>query len=82
MKKDEFLKKYRNVKVTFSHYNKYVFFFTGFYGDESITVGFGGNANDIYHIDINTNWTPDIDALDPSEGIVYKGDKVVCSFKE
>ncbi len=73
MTKDEFLNKYAGVLVTFSHYYKYTFTFKAVLPDGTrLSVGYGGNHDEIYRYELVNNEQIKIGALDPYTGSVYK----------
>ena len=49
----DFYEKYKDTKVHFTRYYKYEFYFGGF-GDEGeiLLISVGGNAPDIYHMEV------------------------------
>lgn len=51
--RQKFIEKYGDVKVKFLTYYKYTFTYTGTLPDGgTISIGFGGNADDIYRCDV------------------------------
>ncbi len=75
MEKKEFIEKYGDVKVKFSSYYKYTFSFTGTLPNgDTIQVGVGGNADDIYKMEVGGDCEETIKSLDPVSGDVYHKD--------
>ena len=61
MKYDKFIEKYGHIRVKFSSYYKYSFTFTNGF----ITVGSGGNPDDIYRMEVSASVEYPIEALEP-----------------
>lgn len=81
MERKEFIKKYGEVEVTFSHYYKYTFTFTGVLENGSIiSVDIGGNADDIYREEVSNDEKQVVSHLEPYAGRVYNQGKEVHSF--
>ena len=81
MERKEFIEKYGDVEVTFSHYYKYTFTYATELQDGSkLSVGFGGHHDDIYHAEVSNNDKQLVRNLDPYIGSVYKDGGKVCSF--
>ena len=81
MTKEEFIKQYGDVMVTFSSYYKYTFVFaadlpTG----DSLSVSVGGIADDIYRFDVSANTLVRVSDLEPYAGSVRKDNTEVCGF--
>ena len=75
MKADEFLEKYGGVKVTFSSYYKYTFLYTGELPDGGrISVGYGGNADDIYRYEVGADCEETVGSVNPNQGTAYDKD--------
>ena len=75
---DEFFENYKNVRFKFDNYYKYTFTFKGIDEDgDIVTVGVGGNADDIYRVDINVSSTYRLGSLQP-----YRGESKTMSFYE
>ena len=69
MTQEEFYEKYGDVKVKFSYYYKYTFNFVGELLDGGqISVGCGGNADDIYKFDVSANDVVSVAMLYPYTG--------------
>lgn len=74
MELNEALEKYGETMLTFSHYYKYSFTFSGFAEDGTgITMETGGNADDIYRYEV-TN--------DPQMLASFQPEKVAQNGKE
>jgi hypothetical protein len=81
MTKDEFIKKYGDCRVKFKSYYKYQFVLSGESHDgKAVVITVGGNADDIYRLDIMPDEEHFVGILDPISGRVYKGDDVYCEF--
>jgi hypothetical protein len=75
MTAEEFLQKYGGVKVKFSSYYKYTFMYTGELPDGGrISVGYGGNADDIYRHGVGADCEETIDSVNPNQGTAYDKD--------
>ena len=61
MKYDKFIEKYGHIRVKFSSYYKYSFTFTNGF----ITVGSGGNHDDIYRMEVSASVEYPIETLFP-----------------
>jgi len=68
MSKYEFIEKYGDVKVKFVSYYKFTFVYQGEVDGKTITVGIGGNADDIYRLDVSPDIEISIVDLDPHTG--------------
>ena len=76
--KEEFLKKYKDVKFYFHSYEKYTFHYVGkLDSGESVLVWCCGNYVDAYQFDVLVDHPENIYNIDPSSGIVTgkDGDK-------
>jgi hypothetical protein len=82
MTKDDFMAKYGDVEVTFSSYYKYTFMYEAVLDNgHTLTVSIGGNADDIYRMDVANNETLSLYSLDPYAGEVTGSDgKIVDEF--
>lgn len=81
MTRQEFYDKYGNVEVKFSSYYKYVFTYEAVLPDgKRISVGYGGNHDDIYRHGVSVTTADKIIDLQPHEGSVYEGKEQVESF--
>lgn len=79
--RDEFMKKYGQVKVQFKSYYKYRFIFYGITADgRSISVTAGGDASDIYRMEVAADHAETVADLDPFEGSVYEDGLEVEGF--
>lgn len=75
MTREEFCEKYGDVKVKFSDYYKYTFNYTGELPDGgTISVGYGGNFDDIYRHEVVANVEQTISSLYPYTGTAYDKD--------
>jgi hypothetical protein len=73
MTKDEFIIKYGSTKVKFSSYYKYTFSYAALTEDGlKITVGIGGNSDEIYRQEVMPDKEEYINDLDPYCGYVFK----------
>ena len=73
---DEFFENYKNVSFKFDNYYKYTFTFKGIDEDgDIVTVGFGGNADDIYREYVDVSSTYCLFSLRP-----YRGESKTMSF--
>jgi len=68
MTRAEFLKKYGHVEVEFQSYYKFSFTFAGEVDGEPITVSVGGNADEIYRLEVAEGCKETIASLDPYMG--------------
>ena len=83
MTKEEFLKKYGDIKVKFSSYYKYIFNYSATLEDGSILeVGVGGDSGDIYRFSVDVDELVRIEILDPFSGSVYKNGNEIEGFYE
>jgi hypothetical protein len=86
--KSDFIQRYGHIKVKFSSYYAYEFTFAGITDDGNlIEVQCGGNIDDIYQMDVVSNYEERIQDLNPFLGYVYGrnalGDSVpIASFYE
>lgn len=69
MSREEFYEKYKGVDFKLNGYYKYTFTFIGDYNGEVVTVGVGGNSDDIYREEFHVGCIETIDSLQPFEGI-------------
>lgn len=77
----EFYEKYGDVEVTFSHYYKFTFSFSGDASDGSrVCVDVGGNSDDIYRFDVSAGDAQTVLSLRPYCGRVTKDGEEVESF--
>lgn len=83
MTKTEFIEKYGDVEVAFSHYYKFVFVFSGELQDGSVlTCEYGGSSDSIYKFSLTANETVFVAALYPDAGQVIKDDILIEGFYE
>lgn len=82
MTQEEFYEKYGDVKVKFSDYYKYTFNFVGELPDGGkISVGCGGNSDDIYKFDVSADNEESVGGLYPYTGVVLdKNGQVIDEF--
>lgn len=82
MTQQKFIEKYGDVKVKFSSYYKYTFTYTGTLHDGgTISIGFGGNADDIYRCDVIPDKEETVRFIYPYTGKVYDNDgQVIDEF--
>jgi len=79
--RDEFLSRYGDVKVKFESYYKYVFSFSGKLEDgKIISVGLGGNSDDIYREEVSADDERTVSQLQPFMGSVFESGEEVDSF--
>ena len=75
MTRQEFYEKYGNVKVKFSYYYKYTFFYAATLQDGTrLLCGYGTNADDIYQHEVCVDDEETVISLQPYEGAVYNKD--------
>ena len=81
MTRAEFYAKYGDVEVTFSSYYKYTFTYAASLPDgKRLTVGYGGNSDDIYRLEVSTSCAEKVSSLQPHTGAVYEGTEEVEGF--
>jgi len=82
MTKDEFYKKYGQVKVKFSYYYKFTFTFEGELPDgERVVVESGGCSDDIYKFEVSSDSEETVASVFPYSGTIYdKDNKEIESF--
>ena len=82
MTREEFIEKYGDVKVKFSYYYKYTFNYTGSLPDGGkISVGFGGNSDDIYRCDVVPDREESVSFIYPYTGrVIDKNGQVIDEF--
>ena len=81
MTREEFYKKYGDVKVTFSSYYKYTFTYSGVLPDgRTISVDTGGDASEIYHDSVICGTEETINSLYPYAGRVHDDKQETDSF--
>ena len=68
MTREEFYEKYKDVDFYFSSYYKYTFNFVGEYQGECISIGVGGQSDDIYRFEVSAGCKERIESLRPCEG--------------
>ena len=79
----EFYAKYGDVEVTFSDYYKYTFTYAATLPDgKRLTVGYGGNSDEIYRHEVAANGVETVSGLQPYTGTVYEGTEEVEGFYE
>lgn len=81
MTRDEFYEKYGEVLVTFSSYYKYTFTYRAKLPDgQTLTVGYGGQADEIYRFEVVPNVPVKVADLYPYCGSVYNNCKEIEAF--
>lgn len=81
MTRQEFYAKYGDVEVTFSSYYKYTFTYDAALPDgKRLTVGYGGNSDQIYRHEVATACAEKVSSLHPYTGAVYEGTEEVEGF--
>jgi hypothetical protein len=81
MSKAEFLEKYGDVQVEFSSYYKYSFTFIGTAEDgAAVSVSVGGNADDIYRMEVVATYPETVRDLDAYSGDATLNGETVASF--
>ena len=75
--KEEFVSKHGHVKVEFSHYDKFVFHYTGETDDGlPVLIAVGGNSDAIYYMSVSASSEETISSLDPFGGETRNGERV------
>jgi hypothetical protein len=67
MTEKEFMEKYGDEKVKFSHYYKYNFSFRGI-DNPALSIRCGGDHDDIYRFDVDADVAYTVRELDPQYG--------------
>lgn len=81
MTRADFYEKYGDVEVVFTSYYKYTFTYVATLPDgKRLTVGYGGNHDDIYRFDVSANKPVSVSQLQPYMGSVYQGTEEVEGF--
>lgn len=81
MTRAEFYAKYGDVEVTFSRYYKFTFTYEAMLPDgKLLSVGFGGNRDEIYRHEVTTGCVVKVSSLEPYTGTVYEGTEEVEGF--
>lgn len=81
MTREEFYVKYGDVDVNFSSYYKYTFTYAATLPDgRRLTVGYGGNSDEIYRHEVATSCSEKVSSLQPYTGAVYEGTEEVEGF--
>ena len=81
MTRAQFYAKYGDVEVTFSSYYKYTFTYSATLPDgKRLTVGYGGNSDQIYRHEVATSCAEKVSSLHPYIGAVYDGTEEVEGF--
>lgn len=81
MTREEFYAKYGDVEVTFSSYYKFTFTYAATLPDgKKLTVGFGGNSDDIYRHEVTATGVENVSQLQPYKGAVFDGTEEVEGF--
>lgn len=83
MNLEQIKEKYGNVKLKFNGYYKYSFSFTGKTEDgEEVYVSVGGNADDIYKLDVSAEKEETINSLWPNYIAVSKDGKEIVNWND
>lgn len=69
MTRQEFYEKYKDVEFYFSSYYKYTFNFKGECNGEIVTIGVGGQSDEIYRLEVAVGCKESIEYLQPYEGV-------------
>lgn len=81
MTRTEFYAKYGDVVVTFASYYKFTFTYSATLPDgRRLTVGYGGNSEEIYRHEVASEGTEVVSILEPYMGAVYEGTDEIESF--
>lgn len=81
--KKQFIEKYGEIKVKFESYYKYTFTYSATLPDgKIISVGYGGNSDDIYRFSVTSDEEETIISLYPYTGSVYDDNVEVEYFYE
>lgn len=81
--KKQFIEKYGEIKVKFESYYKYTFTYSATLPDgKIISVGYGGNSDDIYKLSVTSDEEKTIISLYPYTGSVYDDNVEVEYFYE
>jgi hypothetical protein len=76
----EFLEMYGEAIVVFTSYYKYSFSFRGEFNGKSIYVSVGGNADDIYRLDVDAGKEIAVKNLGISYAEVKEGETTIAEF--
>ena len=83
MNLDQIKEKYGDVKLNFNGYYKYSFSFTGKTEDgEEIYASIGGNADDIYKLEVSRDKEETINTLYPNYITVSKNGKDIVDWND
>ena len=80
MNKKEFIEKYGDVTVKFSSYYKYTFTYSAEIEEGTLYADYGGNADEIYKLEVANDETLKLRDLYPYSARIYKDKKEICSF--
>lgn len=81
--KKEFLEKFGDVEVKFSHYYKFEFTYSADLGERiRLVVAIGGSAEDIYREEVGNNEVRTVSQLDPFYGIYFVNGEERIRFYE
>lgn len=81
MTREEFYRKYGDVKVKFWKYYKYTLWFSAPLPDGNIlTCGYGGIAEEIYRRKVVADKEEKVININPYCGSVYDGDTLIDNF--
>jgi len=79
--REEFLNDYGDVKVRFNSYYKFAFRYSASLPNGNLlSVSCGGNADDIYKLNVTADGEMTAREIDPYSGCVIRDGEVVCSF--
>jgi len=83
MKKEEILKQYGEVKLKFSSYYKFTFIFHGVSEDGiTIVANIGGDSDDIYRMDVDSDKEETLYSLDPNFIDISKDGKSFATWDD
>lgn len=77
---EKFIEQYGEAKVVFSYYCKYSFSFVGEFEGKQIYINIGGNADDIYRLDVNAGKEYQVKGLDINHATVKQGETIIAEF--
>lgn len=80
MTKEQFIEQYGEAKVVFAYYYKYSFSFSGEFEGKQIYVYVGGDADDIYRLDVESIKEYQLKELDFCYAVVKKGETTLIEF--
>ena len=82
MSNEEFNERYSHIKLTFSHYWKYTFYYSGYAPDGTlITCGWGGDSDRIYRFEVTKDQIRNVSHYDEWMSVTATKDgETVYSF--